>query len=187
MIKNTRIIIICILIILSLILRSQDYVIVIIVGLCSLSLISKYLFIQYNISKKKYLTIGLRRFYQNGLIYQIATGIVFCVYPLVLSKLKLPFEINNLIIIAAYLCMIEFFDWKKNIFILSKTFIFHKHKLKIIEWKLSSLDKVYVYQDTLEFVKDLHKLKVAFSNNDSKVNQINAFLEPILKTKLVKK
>lgn len=164
---------------LVILLRNNSYLVPVVVAFMVLQEIGRYMFIQTNVKKRKYYAIGLRRFYLRGLIQEI----IFSAVVLVVAVL-LPNHLYDIIIALAYLLVMLLLDTRKHIFIITKTHILHKHLYQVIQWKLSSLDKVYIYSHKIEFVKGNIKLKTAFDEKSGIEKEIIRFIKPLIGQKL---
>jgi hypothetical protein len=163
-------------------LRNNSYLIPAVVVFMVLLEIVKYLIIQVNIWKKNYFAIGYKRFYLKGLIMEIIISFV-----LLMVNIFIPFHVFDTIIALLYLFVMLFLDTRKHIFIITKKHILHKHLFQIIQWKLSSLDKVYVFSHKIEFVKNHTKLKTAFDEQSDVATEIIRFIKPLIGQKLTVK
>lgn len=184
MIRTIRISVLIVELLLIFILRNQSLMIEMIILTEVLYLLIKYTYIQIQVWRKKFYSIGIKRFYMLGLIHQLIISGAF--YAAVSFKLhqKYGLEIHNLAVVALYLGLMLLLDSRKHIFIISRNYVTHKHDWKLIQWKLADLNKVYIYPHKIEFVKGHTKLKAIFDEDIESSIEIVDFLRPLIGNKL---
>ncbi|MFM2293389.1 MAG: hypothetical protein RIS29_3202 [Bacteroidota bacterium] len=165
-------------------LRNQRLMIEIIIWIEAIYLTCKYLFIQIQVWRKKFYSIGIRRFYFLGLIHQLIISIGFYIAISYQLHKSFGFNINNLAIAGLYLGLMLLLDSRKHIFLISHKYVTHKHNWKLIQWKLADLQKVYIYPHKIEFVKGHTKLKAIFDEDIESSIEIVDFLKPLIGNKL---
>jgi hypothetical protein len=174
-------------VLLALILMNHKNMIPIFIAYTSALLVLEFIVIQISILRNKLYCIGMKRYYWPGLLQQLILNLLFLVLYVSGFHLLIPSPITNLIFFGISLALIIFLDSRKHIFYISSGFILHKHVYSVVQWNFSSIDKVYIFPDHVEFVNGRKKLKVAFVDDKNAVGRIHLFLDPLIKDKLIER